>query len=238
MGQAGQHRERRASTAGENGTSSAGWSCVGWLSKASRPGKRTAGSLSPPFPAPPRMAGATTSAPGALVRVCLPPLLLLFLFYGCCRCGAVEAERTLAMIKPDGLSGKYTEKIKAAILDSGFHIVKETKVQLDAERASLFYAEHSQRSFFDSLVKYITSGPVLAMVLERPDAIAQWRALIGPTDARKAKTSHPNSIRAMCGLDSEKNCVHGSDSPESAAREISFFFGEEADSVTVEHDEL
>ena len=60
------------------------------------------------------------------------------------------------MIKPDGLSGKYTEKIKAAILDSGFHIVKETEVQLDAERASLFYAEHSQRSFFDSLVKYIT----------------------------------------------------------------------------------
>ncbi|XP_066327823.1 probable nucleoside diphosphate kinase 5 isoform X2 [Miscanthus floridulus] len=182
------------------------------------------------------MARATTPASGALVRLCLPPLLLLFL-YGCCRCGAVERERTLAMIKPDGLSGKYTEKIKAAILDSGFHIVKETEVQLDAERASLFYAEHSQRSFFDSLVKYITSGPVQAMVLERHDAIAQWRALIGPTDARKAKTSHPDSIRAMCGLDSEKNCVHGSDSPESAAREISFFFGE-ADSVTVEHDEL
>ena len=60
------------------------------------------------------------------------------------------------MIKPDGLSGKYIEKIKAAILDSGFHIVKETEVQLDAERASLFYVEHSQRSFFDSLVKYIT----------------------------------------------------------------------------------
>lgn len=60
------------------------------------------------------------------------------------------------MIKPDGLSGKYKEKIKAAILDSGFRIVKETEVQLDAERASLFYAEHSQRSFFDSLVKYIT----------------------------------------------------------------------------------
>lgn len=76
--------------------------------------------------------------------------------FRCCRCGAVEGERTLAMIKPDGLSGKYTEKIKAAILDSGFRIVKETEVQLDAERASLFYAEHSQRSFFDSLVKYIT----------------------------------------------------------------------------------
>lgn len=140
------------------------------------------------------------------------------------------------MIKPDGLSGNYTEKIKVAILDYGFHIVKETEVQLDDGRASLFYAEHSGRSFFGSLIKYITSGPVLAMVLERPDAIAQWRALIGPTDARKAKTSHPNSIRAMCGLDSEKNCVHGSDSPESAAREISFFFGDGLE--TVEHDEL
>jgi nucleoside diphosphate kinase homolog 5 len=150
-------------------------------------------------------------------------------------------ERTLAMIKPDGLSGKYTEAIKEVILDSGFHIVKETEVQLDAERASVFYAEHSQRSFFDSLVKYITryyccwkgscllsflhnasslcsslqtltltltvcnmtpfifvlifSGPVLAMVLERPDAVAQWRTLIGPTDAKKAKTSHPNRLK-------------------------------------------
>ncbi|XP_025815461.1 probable nucleoside diphosphate kinase 5 isoform X1 [Panicum hallii] len=203
----------------------------------------------PPAPylrsaAPPQMAGATSPAVRALVSRWLPPLLLLFLHgilvcyqFRCCSCGAVERERTLAMIKPDGLSGNYTEKIKTAILDSGFHIVKETQVQLDAERASLFYAEHSGRSFFDCLVKYITSGPVLAMVLERTDAVAQWRALIGPTDARKAKTSHPNSIRAMCGLDSEKNCVHGSDSLESAAREISFFFGE-ADSETVEHDEL
>nr|CAB3446949.1 unnamed protein product [Digitaria exilis] len=192
------------------------------------------------------MARATSPAARALVGCWLPLLLIIFL-YGCCSCGAVERERTLAMIKPDGLSGNYTERIKAAILDSGFHIVKETEVQLDAERASLFYAEHSLRSFFESLIKYITSGPVLAMVLERPDAIAQWRTLIGPTDARKAKISHPNrlntklsrslsnftngiplnsSIRAMCGLDSEKNCVHGSDSLESAAREIAFFFGD------------
>lgn len=141
------------------------------------------------------------------------------------------------MIKPDGLSGNYSQKIKEVILQSGFDIVQEAVVRLDAERASVFYAEHSERSFFESLVKYMTSGPVLAMVLERPDAISHWRTLIGPTDARKAKTSHPNSIRAMCGLDSEKNCVHGSDSPQSAAREISFFFGD-VKSVTVEHDEL
>ncbi|CAL4887210.1 unnamed protein product [Urochloa decumbens] len=180
------------------------------------------------------MAGATSPESGAFVSRWLPPLLLLLFLSGC---EAVEREMTLAMIKPDGLSGNYTEKIKTAILGSGFHIVKEIQVQLDAEKASLFYAEHSGRSFFDSLIKYITSGPVLAMVLEKPDAIAQWRALIGPTDARKAKTSYPNSIRAMCGLDSEKNCVHGSDSLESAAREISFFFGD-ASLETVEHDEL
>ncbi|KAL6634582.1 hypothetical protein ACP70R_027253 [Stipagrostis hirtigluma subsp. patula] len=185
------------------------------------------------------MAGATSPAAPDLVIRWLPPLLLFLplVLHGCWSCGAVERERTLAMIKPDGLSGNYTEKIKEAILESGFDIVREAVVRLDAERASLFYAEHSGRSFFDSLVKYMTSGPVLVMVLERPDAISQWRTLIGPTDARKAKTSHPSSIRAMCGLDSEQNCVHGSDSRESAAREISFFFGD-ADSEALGHDEL
>uniref|UniRef100_A0ACD5ZGW5 Uncharacterized protein n=1 Tax=Avena sativa TaxID=4498 RepID=A0ACD5ZGW5_AVESA len=180
------------------------------------------------------MAGATSSGAPALV-ICF---LSLVLFLHRCRiCGSVEMERTLAMIKPDGLSGNYTKEIKEAILESGFDIIEEAVVLLDAERASLFYAEHAARSFFDSLVKYMTSGPVHAMVLERHDAIAHWRALIGPTDARKAKTSHPNSIRAMCGMDSEKNCVHGSDSPQSAAREISFFF-RDVKSETVEHDEL
>ncbi|KAG8058969.1 hypothetical protein GUJ93_ZPchr0002g23372 [Zizania palustris] len=180
------------------------------------------------------MGGATSPAAPSLFTYLLPLLLIL---HGCWSSGAVQRERTLAMIKPDGLSGNYTERIKEVILESGFDIVKEAVVHLDAERASLFYAEHYERSFFDSLVKYMTSGPVLAMVLERPDAVLHWRALIGPTDARKAKISHPNSIRAMCGLDSEKNCVHGSDSPQSAAREISFFFGD-VRSDTVEHDEL
>ncbi|KAA8540232.1 hypothetical protein F0562_024205 [Nyssa sinensis] len=117
------------------------------------------------------------------------------------------------------------------------NIPREMMIQLDEDSVSRFYAEHSAKSFFPSLVKYMTSGPVLIMVLEKVNAVADWRALIGPTDARKAKVSHPNRllspdprhaiyIRAMCGLDSEKNCVHGSDSPQSAAREISFFFEE------------
>ncbi|KAF2945371.1 hypothetical protein DAI22_02g212600 [Oryza sativa Japonica Group] len=100
------------------------------------------------------MGGATSPAAPCL-SVCLLPLLFLFL-HGCWSCVAIERERTLAMIKPDGLSGNYTERIKEVILESGFDIVKEAVVQLDAERASLFYAEHSGRSFFDSLVKYMT----------------------------------------------------------------------------------
>ncbi|XP_022953615.1 probable nucleoside diphosphate kinase 5 isoform X2 [Cucurbita moschata] len=140
--------------------------------------------------------------------------------------GGMETEKTLAMIKPDGLRGNYTDRIRRAIVESGFRILKERVVELDEDRASRFYAEHSSKSFFPTLVKYMTSGPVCVMVLEKQNAIADWRAMIGPTDATKAKATHPNSIRAMCGLDSEKNCVHGSDSLQSAQREISFFFEE------------
>ncbi|XP_020533922.1 probable nucleoside diphosphate kinase 5 isoform X2 [Jatropha curcas] len=139
--------------------------------------------------------------------------------------GSTE-EKTLAIIKPDGLLGNYTERIKNVIMDSGFSILRETITQLDEERASTFYAEHSSKSFFSSLIKYMTSGPVLVIVLQKKNAVADWRTVIGPTDAVKAKVTHPNSIRAMCGLDLEKNCVHGSDSLQSAQREISFFFGE------------
>ncbi|KAK1308653.1 Nucleoside diphosphate kinase 1 [Acorus calamus] len=167
-------------------------------------------------------------------------LLLLAFTFLLCRspCDAsVEKERTLAMIKPDGVFGNYTDKIKEVILESGFSIITEMVVQLDEGNATVFYVEHSHRDFFPGLVKYMTSGPVYIMVLEKVNAISDWRALIGPTDARKARISHPSSIRAMCGLDSEMNCVHGSDSPQSAAREISFFFGEMPGGI-VRHEEL
>ncbi|KAH8514213.1 hypothetical protein H0E87_007160 [Populus deltoides] len=153
--------------------------------------------------------------------------------------GSEEKEKTLAMIKPDGLLGNYTERIKEVIVDYGFSILREITAQLDQDSASSFYAEHSSRSFFPSLIKYMTSGPVLVMVLEKENAIADWRTLIGPTDACKAKITHPNSIRAMCGQDSEKNCVHGSDSLLSAQREISFFFEDVSSGETnTTHDEL
>lgn len=150
-----------------------------------------------------------------------------------------QVERTFAMVKPDGVRGNYSEEIKRMIAATGFVIAAEKVVHLDEAAVKIFYAEHSQRDFFPSLLKFMTSGPVLAMVLEKENAVAQWRALIGPTDAIKAKISHPKSIRAMCGSDSQYNCVHGSDSHQSAAREVAFFFGNhKSGEVMVGHDEL
>ncbi|KAK0597598.1 hypothetical protein LWI29_026783 [Acer saccharum] len=163
---------------------------------------------------------------GGFRFLCLFVLLCVSFFSRTSSKGSVEKEKTLALIKPDGVSGNYTDGIKRMILESGFRILRETIVQLDEDKAANFYAEHSSRTFFSSLIKYMTSGPVLVMVLEKENAIADWRGLIGPTDARKAKITHPHSVRAMCGLDSEKNCVHGSDSALSAQREMSFFFKE------------
>ncbi|XAR49876.1 Nucleoside-diphosphate kinase [Bertholletia excelsa] len=152
--------------------------------------------------------------------------------------GNMEKEKTLAMIKPDGLSGNYSNFVKEIILDSGFSINKEKIIQLDEVTVKRFYAEHSSKDFFPNLVQYMTSGPVLIMVLEKVNAVADWRIMIGPTDAQKAKITHPHSIRAMCGQDSQRNCVHGSDSNESAAREISFFFNDAPTGVVPGHDEL
>ncbi|XP_076927995.1 putative nucleoside diphosphate kinase 5 [Bidens hawaiensis] len=151
----------------------------------------------------------------------------------------LENERTLAIVKSDGVSGKHSSSIRKIILESGFIIQSEVTLHLDEDSVRRFYAEHSTKSFFSNLVKYMTSGPVLIMTLEKVNAIADWRTLIGPTDARKAKITHPDSIRAMCGVDLERNCVHGSDSHESAAREISFFFPDSIpEGTSLKHDEL
>lgn len=165
-------------------------------------------------------------------------ILVLSLFVCSSTHGNIKTEKTLAIIKPDGLLGNYTDDIKKTIVEYGFRIFKEKIVQLDEATVKSFYAEHSSKSFFSSLIKYMTSGPVLVMVLEKDNAIADWRALMGPTDASKAKITHPHSIRAKCGLDMQKNCVHGSDSPKSAQREIPFFFNELSADVIAEHDEL
>nr|XP_017218484.1 PREDICTED: probable nucleoside diphosphate kinase 5 isoform X2 [Daucus carota subsp. sativus] len=193
----------------------------------------------------------------------LPLLILIFHLSVPLRC--CFGERTLAMIKPDGIVGNHTHFIKTTILASSFTILQEITLQLDRHTAQGFYAEHSSRTFFPDLIDFITrsyliyrllslhhsslcclnilslhsSAPVLIMVLDKVSAVSDWRALIGPTDASKAKLTHPHSIRAMCGVNVQRNCVHGSDSTKSAAREISFFFNHTDSGGNVsEHDEL
>eukprot|EP01084_Bolivina_argentea_P096021 172623_1 len=131
-------------------------------------------------------------------------------------------QRTFAFIKPDAFSS--SEEIKKRIVKEGFRIKTSRRITLTQEQASLFYTEHTGKPFFDDLIKYMTSGPVWALMLERENAVRVWRDLMGPTDAKKAKEEAPNSIRAIWGTDITANAAHGSDSAVSAERELGFFF--------------
>jgi nucleoside-diphosphate kinase len=130
-------------------------------------------------------------------------------------------EQTLAIIKPDavrrGLTGDILKRIEA----SGLKIVAMRKLQLSRPDAERFYDVHKARPFFSGLCDYMTSGPVVVMVLQAEGAILKWRNLMGATDPKKAD---PGTIRKDFGLDVEQNSTHGSDAPETAAQEISFFF--------------
>jgi nucleoside-diphosphate kinase len=130
-------------------------------------------------------------------------------------------ERTLAIIKPDavgrGLSGDIIKRIEGA----GLNIRAMRLMRLTRMQAEAFYEVHQARPFFTSLCEYMSSGPVVVMVLQGDSAIAQWRDLMGATDPAKAA---PGTIRKEFGMDVEKNATHGSDAPETAAREVAFFF--------------
>ncbi|KAJ7528156.1 hypothetical protein O6H91_16G087000 [Diphasiastrum complanatum] len=148
-------------------------------------------------------------------------------------------ERTLAMVKPDGVSGSHVEAIKTLIRDAGFTIAAERYWHFSEAVAKEFYAEHSERGFFPNLVEFICSGPSLALILEKEHAIADWRLLIGPTDSSRAREEFPKSIRAKFGVDSQKNCVHGSDSRQAAIREIALLFEQDQTAKkSMQHDEL
>jgi nucleoside-diphosphate kinase len=131
------------------------------------------------------------------------------------------SERTFAIIKPDavrrGLAGDIIKRIEA----NGLHIVAMKKLHLSRVDAESFYDVHKARPFFKSLCDYMTSGPVIVMVLDAEGAIARWRALMGATDPKKADAG---TIRRDFGIDVEQNATHGSDAPETAAAEIAFFF--------------
>lgn len=130
-------------------------------------------------------------------------------------------ERTFAMIKPDAVKNKISGKIISMIEENGFEILRLVKGQLTKEMAELFYDIHHGKPFFNDLVSFIISGPVIIMALEKENAISDWRNLMGATDPKKAA---PGTIRNMFCTDISANAVHGSDAPETALRELALFF--------------
>ena len=133
----------------------------------------------------------------------------------------MSLERTLTIIKPDAVAAGYSGQIIAAIEQAGFRVVAMKKLRLTQAQAESFYQVHQGKFFFDSLVKFMTEGPVIPMALEREDAIAGLRKLMGDTNPEKAQEG---TIRKGFASNIERNAIHGSDAPETAALEISFFF--------------
>jgi nucleoside-diphosphate kinase len=131
------------------------------------------------------------------------------------------AERTLAIIKPDAVSRQLAGTIIQRIESAGFQIRAMRRVQLSKREAEGFYAVHRDRPFFASLTQFMSSGPAVVMVLEAPDAIRQWRTLMGATDPAKADAG---TIRKEFAQSIERNATHGSDAPDTAAFEIGYFF--------------
>lgn len=130
-------------------------------------------------------------------------------------------ERTLGIIKPDAVQNKYSGLILQLIELNGFSIVEMRKMKLSKEEAEAFYAVHKERPFFGELVQYIASGPVIVLALEKENAIQDWRTLMGATNPAQASVG---TLRRMFGTHIGSNATHGSDSPQTAAQELAFFF--------------
>jgi nucleoside-diphosphate kinase len=130
---------------------------------------------------------------------------------------------TLTILKPDAVANGHTGKIIDHILQAGFKIRAMKLIQLDENTAGNFYDIHRERPFFKDLVSFMTSGPVVPMVLEKENAVADFREVIGATDPTKAA---PGTIRNLYAKSIDANAVHGSDSDENALRESRFFFSE------------
>jgi nucleoside-diphosphate kinase len=130
-------------------------------------------------------------------------------------------EKTLAIIKPDAVRKKVVGKIIERIEDEGFEIRNMKLVNLTKEEAKGFYVVHKDKKFYDSLTDFMSSGEIVVMLLERENAIAHWREVMGATDPSLAK---PGTIRRGFGFSVERNAVHGSDSPTTAEWEIKYFF--------------
>jgi len=132
-------------------------------------------------------------------------------------------QRTLTIIKPDAIGQRVAGEVIRHFEQAGFRIVAARLVHLTRKEAEGFYAVHRERPFFESLITFMSSGPCMPMVLEGEDAIARLRKLMGATDPAKAE---PGTIRKSLASSVERNIVHGSDAPETAAVEIRYFFSE------------
>lgn len=130
-------------------------------------------------------------------------------------------EKTFAMIKPDAVSAKNSGKIIDLIERNGFRILRLQKVQLTKPVAQTFYGVHKERPFFPELVDFVTSGPVIIMALEKDNAVADWRNLMGATNPAQATEG---TIRKLYGTNIGANASHGSDAPETAKEELKLFF--------------
>ena len=135
----------------------------------------------------------------------------------------MAVERTLSIIKPDATRRNLTGKINARFEEAGLRIVAQRRMQLTQRQAEQFYAVHAERAFYNDLVSFMTSGPVVVQVLEGEDAIAKNREIMGATNPANAE---PGTIRRDFAESIEANSVHGSDAPETAVTEIGFFFAE------------
>ena len=132
-------------------------------------------------------------------------------------------ERTFSIIKPDATRRNLTGAINAVIENAGLRIVAQRRVKLTEAQAKKFYEVHAERPFYGELVEYMCSGPVVAQVLEGESAITKNREIMGATNPANAE---PGTVRAAFGQNVQENAVHGSDSPENAAKEIGFFFSD------------
>ncbi len=130
-------------------------------------------------------------------------------------------EKTLAMIKPDAVEKKAAGIIIDMILEAGFEISAMKLTRITRDQAAAFYEVHKERPFYGDLIDYMSGGPIVALSLEKENAVADYRKLIGATDPKKAD---PGTVRALYGTSIEANAVHGSDSPENGEIETAFFF--------------
>ena len=132
-----------------------------------------------------------------------------------------NSEQTLSIIKPDAVERHLENEIKQIFKEKGFQIIKEKKIKIDKSEAETFYKVHETKPFYNDLCEYLSSGPIVVMILEKENAVLENRDLMGATDPKDAKEG---TIRKKYGISIDKNSIHGSDSTENAKIEINFFF--------------